>query len=192
MGLFRKRVIELGRCYLPILKWKDRITVQSSPSKGIRMHQNLPITQTGFDKMVQELDQLKKVERPAIIQAVAEARSHGDISENAEYHAAREKQSHIETRISYLEDKIARAQIITVNTQNAESIVFGCKVKVKDLDDDYEEEYELVGAGETDPSLGRISTVSPIGKALIGKRSGDVVTVETPGGILKLQIVEFA
>jgi transcription elongation factor GreA len=156
------------------------------------MHQNLPISQNGFDKMVQELDHLKKVERPAIIQAVAEARSHGDISENAEYHAAREKQSHIETRIGYLEDKVARAQIITIDTQNADSIIFGCRVKVKDLSDDCEEEYVLVGAGETDPSQGKISTVSPIGKALIGKRSGDVVSVETPSGILKLQILYFA
>jgi transcription elongation factor GreA len=156
------------------------------------MHQNLPISQNGFDKMVQELDHLKKVERPAIIQAVAEARSHGDISENAEYHAAREKQSHIETRIGYLEDKVARAQIITIDTQNADSIIFGCRVKVKDLSDDCEEEYVLVGAGETDPSQGKISTVSPIGKALIGKRSGDVVSVETPSGILKLQILDFA
>jgi transcription elongation factor GreA len=156
------------------------------------MSQNAPITQEGYENLCRELDQLKKVERPNIIKAVAEARSHGDISENAEYSAAREKQAHIESRINWLEDKIAGCRIITVDGQNSDSIVFGHKVRVKDLEDGYEEEYILVGAGETDPSKGKISTVSPIGKALIGKRREEVVSVETPGGILKLQILDFA
>jgi transcription elongation factor GreA len=156
------------------------------------MPQDLPITQEGFDKLVKEIENLKKVERPAIIVLVAEARAQGDISENAEYHAAREKQSYIQTRIEYLEDVIARSRVIAADTPKPDTIVFGCKVKVKDIVDGEEDEYILVGAGEADPSCGKISTASPIGKALIGRKTNDIVQVTTPGGRCKLKILDFS
>ncbi len=156
------------------------------------MQQSQPITKKGYDQLVEELERLKKVDRPNIIKAVAEARSHGDLSENAEYHAARERQSHIETRIGYLESKLASSEIIHMDTANSDTIIFGCTVKIVDLEDDFEEEYTLVGADEADPSKGKISTVSPIGKALIGKKKDEIVEVNTPGGKLKLKIIDFS
>jgi transcription elongation factor GreA len=154
--------------------------------------QRIPITQAGLDELQKELDHLKKVERPNIIKAIAEARALGDLSENAEYHAAREKQSYIETRILFLQTQIAVSDIIVVNTEGSKTVVFGCKVTVLDMEDNTEEIYTLVGANEANPASGKISTLSPIGKALIGKAKNDIVEVATPGGALKLKVIDFS
>ena len=151
----------------------------------------IPITKEGYEKIVKEYENLTKTELPNIIQKVAEARSHGDLKENAEYHAAREHQAYIQSRIDYLQDKIARSQIISTDTSNSDTIIFGSRVKTYDIDNDEEEEFILVGAAEADPAKSRISTVSPIGKNLLGKRKNDIVTIETPGGKLKLKIIDF-
>jgi len=152
----------------------------------------IPITEEGYTNLLKEYERLKKIELPDIIKKVAEARSHGDLKENAEYHAAREHQSYIQSKLQFLEDKIARSDVLEVNTSGCDSIIFGCKVKTIDLSDKTEEEFILVGAAEADPSRGRISTVSPIGKSLIGKKVNDIVEVETPMGVIKLKVVSFS
>lgn len=151
-----------------------------------------PITQQGYDKLEQEIKQLKHVERPAIIEAIATAREFGDLSENAEYHAAREKQSFIEGRILDLEDKFSRAEIIDTSKLSTDSVKFGATVKV--IDDDTEEEstYHIVGEYEADITKKRISTKSPLAKALIGKSIGDIVEVTTPKGGKAFEIVEIS
>lgn len=152
----------------------------------------IPITQEGYDKIVEEYNKLVKVELPAIIKKVAEARSHGDLKENAEYHAAREHQSYLQSRIDFLQDKIARSQILKTDPSKSDKIIFGSRVRTFDVDEEEEEEFILVGAAEADPANGKISTVSPIGKSLIGKRKNDIVTIETPGGSLTLKILDFS
>ncbi len=152
----------------------------------------IPITQEGYDKLNEEYNQLKKKDLPDIIKKVAEARSHGDLKENAEYHAAREMQSYIQGRIAFIEDRIARSQIMAPNKAKSDTIIFGNTVKILDLDFDEEEEYILVGAAEADPAAGKISTASPIGKGLIGKKVDDIVEVETPGGKLRLKVLDFS
>lgn len=151
-----------------------------------------PITQQGYDKLEQEIKQLKHVERPAIIEAIATAREFGDLSENAEYHAAREKQSFIEGRILDLEDKFSRAEIIDTSKLSTDSVKFGATVKV--IDDDTEEEstYHIVGEYEADITKKRISTKSPLAKALIGKSIGDIVEVTTPKGGKAFEIIEIS
>lgn len=151
-----------------------------------------PITQQGYDKLEQEIKQLKHVERPAIIEAIATAREFGDLSENAEYHAAREKQSFIEGRILDLEDKFSRAEIIDASKLSTDSVKFGATVKV--IGDDTEEEstYHIVGEYEADITKKRISTQSPLAKALIGKSIGDIVEVTTPKGGKAFEIVEIS
>jgi len=152
----------------------------------------LPITQEGLDNLLKEHDRLKKIELPAIIIKIAEARSHGDLKENAEYHAAREHQGYIQSRMHYLEDKIARSRVVKINTSQTDRIIFGCRVSTEDLCDGTREEFTLVGPAEGDPAKGRISTASPIGKSLLGKRVDDIVEIETPGGRLKLKILSFS
>lgn len=151
-----------------------------------------PITQQGYDKLEQEIKQLKHVERPAIIEAIATAREFGDLSENAEYHAAREKQSFIEGRILDLEDKFSRSEIIDTSKLSTDSVKFGATVKV--IDDDTEEEstYHIVGEYEADITKKRISTKSPLAKALIGKSIGDIVEVTTPKGGKAFEIIEIS
>lgn len=151
-----------------------------------------PITQQGYDKLEQEIKQLKHVERPAIIEAIATAREFGDLSENAEYHAAREKQSFIEGRILDLEDKFSRSEIIDTSKLSTDSVKFGVTAKV--IDDDTEEEstYHIVGEYEADITKKRISTKSPLAKALIGKSIGDIVEVTTPKGGKAFEIVEIS
>ena len=156
------------------------------------MMDTIPITEEGYKKIVQEYNNLVKSELPAIIKKVAEARSHGDLKENAEYHAAREHQSYIQSRIDYLQDKIARSQILKTDPSKSETIIFGSRVTTYDIDNDEEEVFILVGAAEADPSNGKISTVSPIGKNLLGKQKNDIVTIETPGGSLTLKIIDFS
>ena len=151
-----------------------------------------PITQQGYDKLEQEIKQLKHVERHAIIEAIATAREFGDLSENAEYHAAREKQSFIEGRILDLEDKFSRAEIIDTYKLSTDSVKFGATVKV--IDDDTEEEstYHIVGEYEADITKKRISTKSPLAKAIIGKSIGDIVEVTTPKGGKAFEIIEVS
>lgn len=153
--------------------------------------EKIPFTQEGYDRIVAELDRLKKIERPAVILAIQEARAQGDLSENAEYDAAKEKQGHIEARINACEDKIARAVIITANTANSETVVFGAQVTVEDPTLKKEIVYTLVGPEDVDLMQNRISIQSPIGKALIGKRQGDSVDFTTPRGVKTLVIKSF-
>ncbi|HMQ58584.1 MAG TPA: transcription elongation factor GreA [Rhizobiaceae bacterium] len=150
----------------------------------------VPMTQGGYAKLQEELRWRQQEERPRIIEAIAEARAHGDLSENAEYHAAKESQSHNEGRVAELEDLIARAEVIDVSKLNGSKIKFGATVKV--LDDDTEEErtYQIVGDQEADVKSGRISISSPIARALIGKEKGDAIEVATPKGARGYEIVD--
>ena len=149
-----------------------------------------PLTTTGAAKLREELEQLKSVKRPAVINAIAEARAHGDLKENAEYHAAREQQGFIEGRIKQLEAELSHAQVIDVATLNAGSrIVFGATVQLANTETDEERSYQIVGDLEADIKQGLIAISSPVARALIGKHEGDVVTIEAPGGTHEYEIV---
>lgn len=149
----------------------------------------IPMTAAGYNRLAEELKHLKTVERPAVIKAIAEAREHGDLSENAEYHAARERQSFIEGRVAELEDKISRAEVIDVSKLSGDKIKFGATVTLADEDTDEESTYQLVGQDESDIKNGRLSIASPLAKALIGKSSGESVEVLTPSGSRSYEIV---
>jgi transcription elongation factor GreA len=150
-----------------------------------------PMTKRGEEKLREELVDLKTVQRPAIIQAIAEARAHGDLKENAEYHAAREQQSFAEGRIKEIEGKLSNSQVIDVASLNAEGkVVFGSTVQLLDLDTDDEITYQIVGDDEADLKANRISFGSPVAKALIGKHEGDEVDVNTPKGIKEYEILK--
>ncbi|HEX4889652.1 MAG TPA: transcription elongation factor GreA [Alphaproteobacteria bacterium] len=144
--------------------------------------EKIPMTAHGFESLETEVRHLKTVERPAIIKAISSAREHGDLSENAEYHAAKERQSYIEGRLMELEDKISRAQVIDVAKLSGKDVKFGATVKLLDEDTEGEITYQVVGEIEADVKAGRISITSPLGRALIGKKIGDAVEVNTPGG----------
>lgn len=144
--------------------------------------EKVPMTLEGFERLEKELKNLRSTERPAVIAAIAEARAHGDLSENAEYHAAREKQSFIEGRIAELEDKLSRAEVIDVKKMDGSTIKFGATVVLEDEDSGDEVKYQIVGADEANIDQGRISIISPLSRALIGKSAGDVVEVNTPRG----------
>jgi transcription elongation factor GreA len=149
------------------------------------------MTVAGAEKLKAELHRLKTVERPRVIAAIAEARSHGDLSENAEYHAAREQQGFIEGRISELEGKLATAQVIDPATVKADGkVVFGATVKLVDEDSGQEVTYQIVGDFESDIAQGKISVSSPIARALIGKHAGDVADVQVPGGMKSYEILD--
>ncbi len=151
----------------------------------------VPLTARGAEKMRQELERLKKVDRPQVIKAIAEARAHGDLRENAEYHAAREQQGFIEGRIKDLEYKLSHARIIDVTALNAGgTVVFGATVDVLELDNGEEHTFRIVGDDEADSKSGLISVNSPIARALISKQEGDVARVETPAGLRELEILE--
>lgn len=150
------------------------------------------MTVEGHGALDAELRRLKTEERPAVIAAIAEARSHGDLSENAEYHAAKERQAFIEGRIGELEDKLARAQVIEVSKLSGSTIKFGATVTVVDEDTDGEAVYKIVGEDEADVRSGKVSITSPIARAMIGKEEGDVVEVQTPGGAKSYEIVRVA
>ncbi|MFZ5669341.1 MAG: transcription elongation factor GreA [Pseudomonadota bacterium] len=152
--------------------------------------EKVPMTAGGYAALDEELKRLKTVERPAVIAAIAEARSHGDLSENAEYHAAKERQGWIEGRIAEIEDKIARAQIIDVSRLSGSQVKFGATVTVVDEDTDDEGRYQIVGEHEADVKAGRISLSSPLSRAMIGKEVGDVVEVNTPGGVKAYEILK--
>lgn len=150
----------------------------------------VPLTVRGAEKLKEELARLKSEERPRIIQAIAEARAHGDLKENAEYHAAREQQSFIEGRIAEIEGKLSNAQVIDVTTLDAGGrVVFGATVDVVDEDTGKEATYQIVGDDEADIKQGLISVSSPIARALIGKEQGDFVQVQAPGGVREFEIV---
>src|SRR5262250_2368640 len=142
----------------------------------------IPMTADGFQRLEDELRHLKLNERPAVIRQIAEAREHGDLSENAEYHAARERQSFIEGRVAELEDKIARAEVIDVSKLSGSVVRFGATVTLVDEDTDEKVTYQIVGADEGDIGKGLLSVTAPLARALIGKTKGDSVEVSTPGG----------
>jgi transcription elongation factor GreA len=147
------------------------------------------MTADGHRALDEELKHLKSVERPAVIQAISEAREHGDLSENAEYHAAKERQGWIEGRVQELEDKIARAQVIDISKMGGETVKFGATVTVLDEDTEAENTYKIVGDDEADVKSGKISLSSPIARALINKETGDVVEVNAPGGVKSYEIM---
>ncbi len=152
--------------------------------------EKIPLTQAGYDALNAELKQLKSVERPAIIQAIAEAREHGDLSENAEYHSAKEKQSFIEGRVKELEGAISLADVIDP-TKLSGTIKFGATVEIADEDTDEEKTYMIVGEYEADIEKGRLNIKSPIARALIGKDVGDSVEVRTPGGAKSYEVLSI-
>ena len=147
-----------------------------------------PMTREGHNRLKEELDRLKRIERPAITRAIAEARAHGDLSENAEYHAAREKQSFVEARINDLESKVGSAEVIEPPT-SGDRVTFGSTVRVEDQTGK-ESRYQIVGSEESDPSSGRLSIMAPLARALIGKKVGDTVTAQLPGGTKTFEILE--
>jgi transcription elongation factor GreA len=153
-----------------------------------------PISPQGLARLQHELHHLKSVERPAIIEQVATAREYGDLSENAEYHAAREKHSFIEGRIKELEDKIARAEVIDPTTVKGSRIAFGARVTLTNVDTEEETTYRILGADETDLANGVIGIASPVARALLGKEAGDEVKIKTPGGERTFEVtnVEYA
>ncbi|MBT3400175.1 MAG: transcription elongation factor GreA [Rhodospirillaceae bacterium] len=149
----------------------------------------IPMTPEGHEALQEELKNLKTVERPAIVKAIAAAREHGDLSENAEYHAARERQSFVEGRIGELEDTTKRAEIIDTTKLKGKTVRFGAKVKLADEETDEENTYQLVGEFEADIEQRKISILSPLGKALIGREIGDSVEVTTPNGVRYFEVV---
>jgi transcription elongation factor GreA len=151
------------------------------------MAQRTPMTREGYARLQQELDQLKREERPQIIKAIAEARAHGDLSENAEYHAAKERQGFIEGRIRELEAKVGGAEVIDP-PRDGDRITFGSTVRLKGPDGK-EVRYQIVGSDESDPTTGRISILSPLARTLIGKEVGDEVKVQAPGGAKTFEIL---
>jgi transcription elongation factor GreA len=151
-----------------------------------------PMTPGGYSALEEELKRRQQIERPRIIQAIAEARTHGDLSENAEYHAAKEAQSLNEGRIAELEDKLSRAEVIDVTKLSGSTIKFGATVTLVDEDTDEKKIYQIVGESEADVKAGRVSITSPTARALIGKKPGDSVEVNTPGGGKSYEIVNVA
>ncbi|MFP8878587.1 MAG: transcription elongation factor GreA [Myxococcota bacterium] len=155
------------------------------------MSDRIPMTPSGYVKLNDELDQLKFKERRKISKEIEIARAHGDISENAEFHAAKEKQSHIESRIRLVEDRLARAQVIEVGSEPPDSVRFGVTVLLSDEDTGEEVRYTITGEDETDVSAGLISVTSPVAQALLGKAVGDTVTVRVPKGNREFEVLEL-
>ncbi|WP_137155816.1 transcription elongation factor GreA [Rhizobium sp. FKL33] len=156
------------------------------------MVEKVPMTPRGFAQLSEELRWRQQEERPRIIEAISEARAHGDLSENAEYHAAKEAQSHNEGRVGELEDLIARAEVIDLTKMSGDKIKFGATVKLIDEDTEEEKTYQIVGDQEADVKSGRISISSPIARALIGKEVGDMIEVNAPGGAKGYEIIGIA
>ena len=152
----------------------------------------IPMTVEGFNHLNEEVKRLKSVDRPAIIRAIAEARTHGDLAENAEYHAARERQSFIEGRIAELEEIVSSVEVIDPSTLSGDNVKFGAHVKLVDEETDKETTYQIVGVHEADVKLQRLSISSPLAKALIGKRAGDSISVPAPGGDRSYEILSVS
>jgi transcription elongation factor GreA len=156
------------------------------------MTNKVPMTPEGHARLSAELKRLKTVERPAVIKAIAAAREHGDLSENAEYHAARERQGFIEGRVMELEDKLSRAEVIDVRNQSGSRVMFGARVKLVDEETDEETAYQLVGPDEADIQSGLLSILSPLAQAILGKEGGESVEVNTPRGVRYFEIIEVS
>ena len=157
------------------------------------MMNRMPMTAEGAERLRRQLDELKSVQRPTVIQALAEARAHGDLSENAEYHAARERQGFIEGRIATIEEALAVAEIIDVTKIDADGkIVFGATIELFNLDTEQEVRYQIVGEMEADIDQGLLSITAPIARAMIGKEEGDVIQVNAPGGIVEYEVLSVA
>jgi transcription elongation factor GreA len=152
----------------------------------------IPMTPGGYAALEAELRKRQQVERPRIVEAIAEARSHGDLSENAEYHSAKEAQSHNEGRIAELEDKLSRAEVIDVSKLSGTTVMFGATVTLVDEDTEEQKVYQIVGESEADVKGGKVSITSPTARALIGKKRGDTVEVNTPGGGKSYEIINVA
>ena len=155
------------------------------------MNGTFPMTQEGYDLLKQELKHLTTVERPDVINAIAEARAHGDLSENAEYHAAKERQGYIEGRIQELNGKLASANVIDVSKLSGDKIVFGATVSFVDVDTEEEKRYKIVGEDEADLEQNKISVNSPIARALIGKKEGDTLVIPIPKGSIELSLIHI-
>ena len=153
--------------------------------------ERIPITKQGLEKVKAELSHLEGVERPQNIRAIEEARAHGDLSENAEYHAAKETQAFLEGKINELRAVVGRSEVLDIETGPTDRVVFGRTVLLYDLNTEEEVTYQLLGPYESDPEKGKISVTSPLGQALIGREAGDEVRVKTPGGIQEFEIVEI-
>lgn len=156
------------------------------------MVERLPVSKTGIQKLRDELNRLERVERGEVVRAIEVARAHGDLKENAEYHAAKDRQSHIEGRIIELKDKIGRAEIIDCMKVSTVKAVFGTVVELLDLETDEEVKYQLLGPEEADVKKGSISVLSPIGRSMLGKEVGDEVRVQTPGGVREFEVVSIS
>ncbi|HWY87181.1 MAG TPA: transcription elongation factor GreA [Gemmataceae bacterium] len=155
-------------------------------------NERFPMTREGYDKLKADLDRMQNQEMIAVARRIAAARELGDLSENAEYHAAREDQGHLQAKIDFLMDKMARAYFIDKSNLPTDSVVFGSKVKVKDLDLDEEEVFVLVGNGEEDYNQNKILTSSPIGQGLLGKKVGEVAEIQVPMGTVKFRVMEIS
>jgi transcription elongation factor GreA len=162
-----------------------------TPKQAFEVHdvQKFPMTAPGLLRLEEELRTLKSIERPAVIRAIAEARTHGDLSENAEYHAARERQSFIEGRIAELEEIVSSVEVIDPSTLSGDHVKFGAVVKLIDEETDKEATYQIVGVHEADVKAQRLSISSPLAKALIGKKAGDTISVPAPGGDRSYEIL---
>ena len=161
------------------------------PNEVRMMMQKLPMTKLGFDRLTSELEDLKRVKRPEVVRAIAEARAHGDLKENAEYHAAKDQQGMIEARINKLESDLSYSQVIDVTSLAPDDrVVFGATVELINIETEQKVRYQIVGEGEADLKHGKISYMSPIAKGIIGKREGAEVEIETPNGLLNFEIVK--
>src|SRR5215471_8782837 len=154
--------------------------------------ERVPMTREGYEKLKADLDRMQNFEMIEVAKRIATARDFGDLSENAEYHAAREDQGMLQARINALKDKLARAYIVERNNAHADAVVFGVRVRVKDLDMEEEEIYQLVGPGEEDYDNNKILTTSPIGQGLLGKKQGEIAEIPVPRGTLRYEIVEIS
>ncbi|HIG72566.1 MAG: transcription elongation factor GreA [Myxococcales bacterium] len=155
------------------------------------MDERVPMTPRGYEALKVELKKLKSVDRPANIKDIEEAIAHGDLSENAEYHAAKEKQAHIAGRMAMLDDRIARAQVIDSAGQKTDKVRFGATVRLSDIESDDEVTYTIVGEDEADAKQGRISVTSPVARAFMGREAGDEITVKVPKGTREFEILEI-
>ena len=155
------------------------------------MEHRVPMTARGYEQIKEDLKNLKTVDRPKNVKEIEEAIAHGDLSENAEYHAAKERQGHLEARISLLEDRLARAQVIDPSSQATDQVRFGCTVRLEDAETGEEVRYMIVGEDESDASEGRISVTSPVGRALMGKVVDDTVEVKVPKGTREFDVLEI-
>jgi transcription elongation factor GreA len=155
-------------------------------------NERVPMTREGYEKLKADLDRMTTVDMIEVAKRIADARSHGDLSENAEYHAAREDQGHLQARIDVLKDKLARAYLVDRSSLPDDTVVFGARVRIKDLESGEEEEYELVGPGDEDYENNKILTTSPRGQGLLGKKRGDVAEFKVPRGLLRYEILEIS